>query len=85
MVKSKFLSVLIGIVIIFQLAPTVNAQASESSEKKVYFEGSSDYINVRHSPKNFNPLTASDAELEYYLYPPRAKDSIELKEWKRIV
>ena len=40
-------------------------------------------INV--PPENWNPVTATDEELQKYAYPPRPKDATALEEWKKVV
>lgn len=36
-------------------------------------------------PKGFNPVNATDVELQLYNFPPRPTDEKELKHWKEIV
>jgi hypothetical protein len=45
-----------------------------------------DYSVEAHLPPiDWNPLTASDKELAYYIYPPRPELSDKLTEWKKVV
>ena len=38
-------------------------------------------VVVHVPPYGWNPLTASDADLNYYNYPPRPRDPAKLSQW----
>jgi hypothetical protein len=40
---------------------------------------------VHVPPPGWNPLKATDEELNYYNFPPRPEDAELLKEWEKIV
>jgi hypothetical protein len=42
-------------------------------------------VEVHAPPARWDPLTASDAELNYYNFPPRPTDPQELERWKSVV
>jgi len=73
--------------ILFSL-PNANAQANDDerfAKEKVMTLSNGMKITVRQPPADFNPLTASNEELAYYLYPKRPDDPAELEEWKKRV
>jgi peptidase A4-like protein len=48
--------------------------------------GSSDeFITVSEPPQGFDPLTASDAELQTWGFPPRASNAAGMEAWRELV
>ncbi|HVO53903.1 MAG TPA: G1 family glutamic endopeptidase [Solirubrobacterales bacterium] len=47
--------------------------------------GSSEYMTVNEPPTGFDPLIASDAELQLWGFPPRPSNSAGLERWRELV
>ncbi|KEO81885.1 hypothetical protein [Tumebacillus flagellatus] len=50
-----------------------------------YADKTPQFEEVHIPPHGWNPLTASDEELNFYNFPPRPHDPADLKDWERIV
>lgn len=65
-------------------------QAKEINEEKLFIKGSNgslsdNYVNYRPIPDNWNPLNATNKELEYYNLPKRPSGGDKLKRWEKLV
>lgn|GEM_PF-4826067 len=40
---------------------------------------------IHAPPQGWNPVTATDSELEYYNFPPRPRNPDDLERWKSVV
>ena len=90
MKKSNFSLLISAFMISFFLfsLPNGKVQADDDprfAKEKVMTLSNGMKITVRQPPADFNPLTASNEELAYYLYPKRPDDPAELEEWKKRV
>jgi hypothetical protein len=72
---------------------TDNTQAGQIKDSQTNGEVSTDKVSsksengmiVHIPPSDFNPLTATDAELDYYNFPPRPKYPTDLNRWESVV
>lgn len=42
-------------------------------------------VEFRAPPEGWNPVAASDSELDYYNFPPRPRNPEDLARWKSVV
>lgn len=47
--------------------------------------GTGEYVTVNEPPEGFNPLTASEKELQTWGFPPRPSNAAGVEEWKELV
>jgi hypothetical protein len=60
----------------------------EGGGKKYSYDlpgGQGEYITVSEPPEGFDPLTATDAELHTWGFPPRPSNEAGMKEWRSMV
>lgn len=81
----KTLFTLVGSVLIFSsFGSTGFAEPQLNLNSQIKLAANQKLI-VNIPPNGWNPLTATDAELDYYAYPARPADPTELEKWKGIV
>lgn len=80
----KLLSLILSCSLILSSIGQPKANASNFTEN-VQIKGSNEFVQVRTPPKNWDPINASDNELNYYGYPQRPSDAEELEQWKKLV
>lgn len=58
----------------------------QKETQKAYVDNNKNaYVNFREPSKDWNPLNATDEELQFYGYPSRPKNKNDLEQWKKIV
>jgi Peptidase A4 family len=66
--------------------PAVTKVADGGKKYSFALPGSSDeYMTVNEPPAGFDPLTASDAELQLWGFPPRPSNDAGLEDWRELV
>ncbi|MFA9397983.1 MAG: G1 family glutamic endopeptidase [Clostridiaceae bacterium] len=80
----KLFSLVLSVGLILNITGNIGVKANNVDEI-VTIKGSNDFVKVHIPPKNWDPIHASKAELNYYGYPSRPEGDKEISNWNKMV